>query len=177
MRRASRPWSRSRTARCPETCRRAPRPSPRSCAKDHAYAARRCRHRSVAVAAGCARRARAPPAGWRIVWRRHAVTVRAGPAGGKVIHGVQIYRAQWPPRMLARPAHEIVRAYGPLADHPAAAAVSAGFLSHSVRLRPQDQPGRDGRPRPALHRHADPHAGRSPAACVEPGELPLPLHR
>ena len=57
---ASRPWSRSRSARSRATGRRAPPPSPPWCARDRRCAAPRCRRRSAAGAGagGCASRRR-----------------------------------------------------------------------------------------------------------------------
>src|SRR6186713_2654532 len=49
--------------------------------------------------------------------------------------------------------HENARTAGPLAHHSPAAAVPHGLLSDSLRVRFQDQPGRDGTPGTALHGH------------------------
>src|ERR1700719_3696377 len=59
--------------------------------------------------------------------------------------------------------HETDRASGPLANHPAPAAVPAHILSHSVRLRLQNQFCRDRAAGAAVHRCHLLHA-RSPSA-------------
>src|SRR3982074_1483267 len=61
-------------------------------------------------------------------------------------------------RHLIRANHETARASGPLADHSPAAALSDGLLPDPVRVRLQDQPGRDSAPGAALHGHPVAHA-------------------
>src|SRR4051812_45017800 len=81
-----------------------------------------------------------------------------------------------PHRHLSGGNHEIAGAAGPLAHHPPATAVPHGLLPDSVRVRLQDQPGRDGTPGTALYRHLHAYRGRSSAGVRELGELQVSAH-
>src|SRR5689334_16388546 len=77
---------------------------------------------------------------------------RARHHGRKLYTAPSLYR-KIPHRHLSGGNHEIHRAAGPLAHHPAAPAVPHRLLPHPVRLRLQDQPGRDGTAGTAVYRH------------------------
>src|SRR5262250_1710291 len=92
---------------------------------------------------------------------------------GSSLYGVQVYPAQYSAGTLRTLGHETNLGTGPLAHHPAAAAVPAHILSHPVRLRLQDQFRRNLTERPAVHERHQFHARPSPASRGNPGQLPL----
>src|ERR1700748_3858845 len=68
-----------------------------------------------------------------------------------------VYRAQSSESTTKRD-YETKRGLRPLAHHPAAAVVPAGFLSDPFRVRAQNQLRGSASARAALHRHPDPYA-------------------
>src|SRR5215472_10010776 len=96
---------------------------------------------------------------------------------GSLLYGVQVYPAQYSAGILRTLSHEANLGTGPLAHHPAAAAVPAHILSHPVRLRLQDQFRRDLTERPAVHERHQLHPRPSPAPHRNARELPLSAHR
>src|SRR5438034_9815352 len=102
----------------------------------------------------------------------------AAPAAGRSIDVPERSLSRTIPRWHIRSAHhETDRASGPLAHHSAAADLPARILSHSVRLRVQNQLRRDRGARAALYRRHLLHARAPPAAHPDPRQLPLPAHR
>src|SRR5882762_4008720 len=96
--------------------------------------------------------------------------VSAGKAIGVLGRSLSRTIARWHTRSAH---HEIDRASGPLAHHSAAPALPPHILSHSVRLRLQNQLGRDRLARAAVYRRRLLHARPPPATHAHPRQLPL----
>src|SRR6266853_1971721 len=112
---------------------------------------------------------------WRWRWRmRDPPAAGAAAAIGVLERSLSRTIVRWHTRSAH---HETDRASWPLAHHSAAADLPGHILSHSVRLRLQNQLRRDRIARPTVYRRHLLHARPPPAADAHPRQLPLPAHR